>query len=73
MNFNNCQPEVASDVIFGDSMLKPLGVSFLAGFSNVNVIDNRASDAISGVVVDPTGMGFCVKFGNSRSNHSRDI
>ena len=31
------------------------------------------SDVISGVLVDPTGMKVRVKFGDSRSNHSRDI
>ena len=42
LNFDNCQPEVDSDVIFN-------------------------------VVVDPTGMKFLVKFGDSRSNRSRGI
>ena len=31
------------------------------------------SDVISGVVVDPTGLKVCVKFGYSRPNRSRDI
>ena len=31
------------------------------------------SDVISGVVVDPTDMKVRVKFGDSRSNRSRDI
>ena len=41
MNFDNCQPEVVSDVI-------------------------------SGTVKDPTGVKV-VKFGDSRSNRSRDL
>ena len=32
-----------------------------------------ACDVISGVVVDPYGMKLCVKFGDPRSNGSRDI
>ena len=32
-----------------------------------------ASDVISGVFVDPTSLKVRVKFGDSRSNHSRDI
>ena len=31
------------------------------------------SDVISGAVVDPTGVKVRVKFGDSRSNRSRDI
>ena len=31
------------------------------------------SDVISGVVVDPTGIKVPVKFGDSRSNRSRDL
>ena len=31
------------------------------------------SDVISSVVVDPTGLKFRVKFGDSRSNRFRDI
>ena len=31
------------------------------------------SDVISGIVVDPLGVKVPVKFGNSRSNRSRDI
>ena len=31
------------------------------------------SDVISGVVIDPTGVKVRVKFGDSRSNRSRDI
>ena len=42
LNFDNCQPELVSDVI-------------------------------SGAVVDPTGVKIRVKFGDSRSNRSRDI
>ena len=42
LNFDNCQPEVASDVVYS-------------------------------VVVDPTALKVCVKFGDSRSNCSRDI
>ena len=42
LNFDNCQPELVSDVI-------------------------------SGAVVDLTGVKVPVKFGDSRSNRSRDI
>ena len=42
LNFNNCRPEVLSDVI-------------------------------SAAVVEPTGMKVLVQFGDSTSNHSRDI
>ena len=44
-------------------------------FSNVdNFRPEVDSDVISGVViVDPTGVKIRVKFGDSRSNHSRDI
>ena len=31
------------------------------------------TSCVSGVVVDPTGMDVLVKFGDSRSNRSRDI
>ena len=32
-----------------------------------------ASDVISDVIVDPTGVDVRVKFGDSKSNRSRDI
>ena len=47
---------------FGDSRLKPS-----ASFSAVDNFRLEAdSDVISDVVVDPTGVKICVKFGDSR-------
>ena len=89
VNFNNCQPEIVSDVLsgtadqdvgmdicanFDDSRLKPSDASFSALFT---IVDNFQPevycDVISGVIVDPTGVKVRVKFGDSRSNRSRDI
>ena len=59
---------------FGDSMLKPSGASFSALVSNVdNFRPEVYSEVISGVLVDPTGVNVHAKFGDSRSNRSRDI
>ena len=76
-NFDNCQPEVVSDVIsvtadqdvgmdvcvnFGDSRLKPSEASFSVLFRTLITSDPK-SDVISGVVVDPTGVKVPLKFG----------
>ena len=54
----------------GDSRLKPSEASF----SNVdNFRAEGCSDVIPSVFVDPTGVKVPVKFGDSRTNHSRDI
>ena len=43
-------------------------------FSNVNKFRPEVrSDVISGVFVDPAGVNAQVKFGDSKSNRSRDI
>ena len=46
-------------------------------FDRFSSVDNfrpeGASDVISGVIVDPASMGDPVKFGDSKSNRSRDI
>ena len=81
MNFDNCQPEATSDVIFGRvdqdvgmDVCANFGDSRLKPFSNVdNFRPEVQSDVISGVAVDPTGVKVPVKFGDSRSNRSRDI
>ena len=55
---------------FCDSRLKPLEASF----SDVDNFRMKVNgDVISGVVIDPTCLKVCVKFGDSRSNRSRDI
>ena len=87
MNLDNCQPEVVSDVIsstvnqdvgrdlcanFGDSRLKPSEASFSALF-RTSITSDRKYIVISDVVVDPAGVKFLVKFGDSRSNRSQDI
>ena len=51
-------------------------VRFLYDYRFIIALGSRpeaASDAISGVVVDPTGMDVRVKLGDSKSNRSRDI
>ena len=54
--------------------LKPSEASFLALFANVdNFRPEVHSDAISGGIVDPTGVNVPVKFRDSRSNRSRYI
>ena len=52
---------------FGDSSLKPSQASFSALFRT------SITSVISGVVVDPTSVKVPVKFGDSRSNRSRDL
>ena len=87
LNYDNCQPQVVSDVIsgmvdrdvgldvcanFGDSRLKLSAASFSA--SNVdNFRQEVCSDAISGAFVDMRGLKARVKCGDSRSNRSRDM
>ena len=66
LSFDNCQPEIVSDVIsvmvnqdvgmdacanFGDSMLKLSEASFSAIFRTSITSDRKYSDVISGVVV----------------------
>ena len=75
-NFDNWQPEVASNVIsstavqdvgmdvcitFGDSRLKTSDASFSAVFSNVdNFRPETDSDLVSGAFVGPTGVKVLV-------------
>ena len=53
---------------------KPSEVAFSAVFSNFDKCRPEvAGDVVSGAVIDPVGLDVPAKFGDSRSNHSRDI
>ena len=53
---------------------EPVAFGIFACFLNFdNCQPEAVSDAISGAVVEPTGMKAHIKFGDSRSNRSQDI
>ena len=56
-------------------VVKPFPRNSSSKLSEVAVfnIPELTSDVISGVTVKEVGMGGCMKFGDSRSNRSRDI
>ena len=59
--------DVGTDVgaNFGDYRLKPSEASFSARFRMSIASDRKYIGVISSVVVDPTGAGIRVKFGDS--------
>ena len=65
-------PENRKQIVIVDRNKMPI-----SAFSAVSNVDNFRlqvdSDVVSGVVVDPTGVKIPVKFGDSRSNRSRNI
>ena len=66
-------PPIGGEAKRHATRIRPKGVIF-GSFSNVDDFRPEAqSDIISGMVVSPMGVKVSVKFGDSRSNSSRDI
>ena len=66
------QPEVVSDVI-SSTAVQDVGMDVCANFGDSRLKPSEASFSAVGVVVDPTGVKVRLKFGDPRSNRSRDI